>query len=234
MSGLGADSPGGQGGGEDVVQAVVAVRRQLKGALQGVNKPPQHQLAGGPTGIALAKFFQGDWFAPRGRVVSRIMGAEDSVIEVEKLPPECVEGRGIALAHQNFVVDEHVSIAEGAAVTAGPDRGGHGDRPLQRELSRRGRWNGEREGGFRHRGGGCGGLERMWRWRPGGVDDVIGQVCDRLGRAAKVWWAFGPTHVKNQGHGDQRGLARSDGEGDPEQRDVGIAERDPIETIGNM
>ena len=163
----------------------------------------------------LPSFFQGDWFAPRGRVISRVIGAEDSVIDVEKLPPECVEGRGIALGHQNFVVDEYVSIAEGAAATAGPDRGGHGDRPLQSELRRRGRWNGEREGGVPHRGGGCGDLERMWRWRPGGVGYVVGQVHDRLGRAAKVWWAFGPTHGKNQGYGDQRGLSRSDGKATP-------------------
>ena len=149
VPGLGADTPGGQGDREDVVQAVVAVWGQLNGALQGVNEPPQHNLVGCPACIALVQFFQGDWFAPDGRVVGLIIGAEDTVVEVKELVTECVEGPGIALGRQNFVVDKYISIVEGAAATVGPVSGGHGDRSVQGKLSRRGRWSGEREGGVR-------------------------------------------------------------------------------------
>ena len=163
VPGLGTDSSGSQGGGKDVAQAGMAMRGQLDGALQGVDEPPQHNFSGGPAGIALVEFGQGDGFTPDGGIISRIIWAEDTVGEVQELAPEGVQGRRVALGHQDFVIDEYIRVAEGAAAPAGPWPGGHRDWSENGEPRRRGSGSCECGGGVRPRVGGGGSLERMGR-----------------------------------------------------------------------
>ena len=163
VPGLGTDPSGSQGGGKDVAQGGMAMRGQLNGALQGVDEPPQHNFSGGPAGIALVEFGQGDWFSPDGGVISRIIWAEDTVGEVKELAAEGVQGRRVPLGHQNFVIDEYIGVAEGAAATAGPWPGGHRDRSVNGEPRRRGNGSGECSGGVRPWVGGGGDLEMMGR-----------------------------------------------------------------------
>ena len=156
VPGLGTDSSGSQGGGKDVAQAGMAMRGQLDGALQGVDEPPQHNFAGGPAGIALVEFGQGDGFTPDGGIISRIIWAEDTVGEVKELAPEGVQGRWVSLGHQDFVIDEYIRVAEGAATPApaGPGPGGRRDRSGNGKPRRRGSGSGECGGGVRPRVGG--------------------------------------------------------------------------------
>ena len=163
VPGFDTDLPGSQGGGKDVAQAGMAVQGQLNGALQGVNEPPQHNLPGGPAGIALVEFGQRDWFSPDEGVISRIIGAEDTVVEVKELAPEGVQGCRIALGHKDFIIDEYIGVAEGAAATAATWPGGLRDRSVDGEPQRWGNGSGECGGGVRPRVGGGGDHERMWR-----------------------------------------------------------------------
>ena len=88
------------------------VRGEFDGSLQGVDEPPQDNLPSTPACITFVQLLGRDRFASYRGIVLPIIGTEDTIIDVEQLAAELVEGMGRTLGNEDLIVDVNVGIAE--------------------------------------------------------------------------------------------------------------------------
>ena len=105
---FGAHAPQGEQFSEDVVQSLLAVRRQLQGLAHGVDNPPEDELTGAPAAVARQKFLQGHGFVTFAAFHGLRQDLVDAVQQVSSQGPEtsCP-----SLTNLDEVVNEHVSEA---------------------------------------------------------------------------------------------------------------------------